>query len=84
MATRTVAESREERKRELETAKEEMRSAVARYAAAKLAAANATDVESHPALLDERIRRNVGTSARAGGGVPGRPLGGRGGERAAV
>ena len=40
MATRTVAESREERK---ESAKEALRAAMSKFAAAELAAANASD-----------------------------------------
>ena len=42
MATRIVAESRGERKRELESAKEEMRDAASRYATAELAASGAS------------------------------------------
>ena len=58
MATGTVAGERKERKRELETAKEELTAAMASYAASAVAAASAVDgPESHPALV-ERTRNN--------------------------
>ena len=69
MATRNVAGSREERKRELETveaAKREVESAVARYAAAELEASDGSGRESHAALLDERVRRTALAAARRG------------------
>lgn len=66
MATRTVAESREERKRELESAKQALQAAVSKYAAAELAASDASDCGMEAALLDERVRCGVGEAARHG------------------
>ena len=63
MATGTVADERRERKRELETTKEELAAAMAEYAAAELAAAGP---ESHPALVDRRVRRTALLAARRG------------------
>ena len=65
MATRTVADERMESKRELEVAKEELDAAMEKYAAAELAGAG-DGPESHPALLDRRIRRTALSSARRG------------------
>ena len=66
MATRTVADERKERKRELETTRKELGAAMARYAAAEVAAASGDGAESHPALVDQRIRRTVVAAAREG------------------
>ena len=65
MATRTVADERTERKRELEATKEELAAAMAKYAAAELAASGDCP-ESHPALLDRRLRRTALSAARLG------------------
>ena len=87
MATGTVADERRERKRELETTKEELAAAMAKYAAAELAAAaTGGEPESHPALVDRRVRRTALLAARGRPGVgvrPG-PVGRRGGEGAVV
>ena len=67
MATRTVADERTERKRELEATKgeKELAAAMAKYAAAELAApVPAGGPESHPALVDRRIRRTALSAAR--------------------
>ena len=65
MATRTVADERTERKRELEATKEELAAAMAKYAAAELAASGDCP-ESHPALVDRRLRRTALSAARLG------------------
>ena len=55
IATGTVADERRERKRELETTKEQLAAAMAEYAAAELAAAaTGGEPESHPALVVAR------------------------------
>ena len=65
MATRTVADERTERKRELEARKKELAAAMVKYAAAELAApVPAGGTESHPALVDRRIRRTALSAAR--------------------
>ncbi len=67
MAIGTVADERMERKRELDEAKEELATAMGRYAAAELAASAAGEApESHPALLDLRVRRAALSAARLG------------------
>ncbi|MDE0440916.1 MAG: hypothetical protein OXL38_02235, partial [Gammaproteobacteria bacterium] len=69
MATGNVAESHEERKRgseSVESARREMESAVARYAAAELASSGGSGRASHAALLDGRVRRAALTAARLG------------------
>ena len=67
MATGTVADERTERKRELETTKNELAAAMANYAAAEIAASESEGgSESHPALVDRRIRRTALTAARLG------------------
>ena len=67
MATGTVADERRERKRELEATKEELAAAMARYAAAEMAlSASGDDAESHPALVDRRVRRTALSAARRG------------------
>ena len=65
MATGTVADERRECKRELERTKEELAAAMAEYAAAELAAAGG-EPESHPALVDRRVRRTALLAARRG------------------
>ena len=50
MATGTVADERGERKRELETTKEDLAAAMAKYAAAELAAASVRAKVEHPFL----------------------------------
>ncbi len=69
MAIGTVADERRERKRELDEAKEELAAAMGRYAAAELAAAAGKAPESHPALLDLRVRRAALSAARLGLGA---------------
>ena len=59
MATGTVADERRERKRELERTKEEL-------AAELAAAATGGEPESHPALVDRRVRRTALLAARRG------------------
>ena len=69
MATGTVADERTERKRELEATKgeEELAGAMARYAAAELAASwSGEGPGNHPALVDRRVRRTALTAARRG------------------
>ena len=67
MATGTVADERRERKRELERTKEELAAAMTEYAAAELAAAaTGGEPESHPALVDRRVRRTALLAARRG------------------
>ena len=69
MATGTVADERKERKRELETTKgeDELAAAMAKYAAAELAASVAGDgAGPHPALVDRRLRRTALSAARLG------------------
>ena len=67
MATGTVADERTERKRELETARKELDTAMANYAAAEVAAsAPGGGPESHPALVDRRLRRAALSAARSG------------------
>ena len=88
MATRTVADERTERKGELEATngEKELAAAMAKYAAAELAApVPAGGTESHPALVDRRIRRTALSAARrALETVSRRPVGRRSGERAGV
>ena len=70
MATGTVADERTERKRELETTRDELAAAMAKYAAAEVAASTAGGgSESHPALVDRRIRRTALSAARLGLGA---------------
>ena len=66
MATGTVADERTERKRELETTRKELDAAMAKYVAAEVAASSEAGAESHPALVDQRIRRAVVAAAREG------------------
>ena len=66
MATGTVADERTERRRELEATRRELAAAMAKYAAAEAAAASEDGPESHPALLDRRIRRAALSAARSG------------------
>ena len=63
MATGNVADERAERKRELEAARERLAAAMDEYAAAELAAAG-DGPGTHPALLDERVRRTTLSAAR--------------------
>ena len=66
MATGAVAELREESKRDPERLEEEMVLAVARYASALLSSSDPADGGTHPALLDDRLRRRVASAARRG------------------
>ena len=66
MATGTVADERTERKRGLETTRKELDAAMAKYVAAEVAASSEAGAESHPALVDQRIRRAAVAAAREG------------------
>ena len=66
MATGTVAESREESKRDPERLEEDMVQAVSKYASALLSSSDPADGGTHPALLDDRLRRRVASAARQG------------------
>lgn len=63
---RAPVESREELKCELLKAEEALKAAVAEYVAAEVAATDASDPGRHPALLDQRIRREVEEAVRHG------------------
>ena len=66
MATGTVADERTERKRELARRRDELAAAMAKYAAAEVAAASEDGSESHPAQVDRRVRRTAVSAARLG------------------
>ena len=66
MATGTVADERRERERELARARDELEAAMAKYASAEVAASSADCPESHPALVDQRLRRAAVSVARQG------------------